>query len=226
MSREACVFSVFSGDLRDWGGEWGHPMDGHPAASMWSLNASMITTPPFCAARDTGSSTRHCTKRFGPAARPHRAPPSRHGNSVLWPNSRKTVQPIAARSQLGSRHPPERALPETFCGFRDIKQRRVFSQTADHHSPRRLQSFQKRSLSVRSIGVHHETFAKPAFEQRNAPVHQPGSQFKFCAKLPRGLANSFKDLRILPADRHQSQQRHSMQPHCGCFTSQLMVTQT
>jgi len=79
MSRKACVFSVFSGDLRDWGGEWGHPLDGHPAASMWSLNASMTTTPPLCAARDKGSSTRHCTKRFGPAARPHHAIPSRHG---------------------------------------------------------------------------------------------------------------------------------------------------
>ena len=86
---------------------------------------------------------------------------------------------------------------------------RVFSQTADHHNPRRLHSFPKRSLCVRPISVHHDTFPKLAFKQRNAPFHKLGSQFQFCAKLPRGLANSFKDLQILLADIHQSQQGHS-----------------
>ena len=41
------------------------------------------------------------------------------------------------------------------------------------------------------------------------PFHKLGSQFQFCAKLPRGLADSFKDLQILLADIHQSQQWHS-----------------
>jgi hypothetical protein len=225
MSREACVFSVFSGDLRDWGGEWGHPMDGHPAASMWSLNASMITTPPLCAARDRFQhATLHQT--FRTCCSP--APCTSYTSWKFCSMAEQSENSSTDRFTITTRITPSAGacVARTFCGFRDIKQRRVFSQAAHHHSRRRLQSFQKRSLSVRSIGVHHETFAKPAFEQRNAPVHQPGSQFKFCAKLPRGLANSFKDLRILPADRHQSQQRHSMQPHCGCFTSQLMVTQT
>ena len=111
---------------------------------------------------------------------------------------RDLIPPVLARTA------PARA----FCGYRDIKQRRVFSQAADHHRPRRLHSFQKRSLSVRSIGDHHYTFAKPAFKQRNAPFHKLGSQFQLGAKLPRGLANSFRDLQILLADIHQSQRSH------------------
>ena len=89
--RESRVFFVYSGDLRDWGGAWGHPMDGHPAASIWSLNADMTTTPRLCGAKDTGSSKRNRTKRFGPAVGSHRARPSLDGNSVLRPNDRPLV---------------------------------------------------------------------------------------------------------------------------------------